>query len=193
MAILFEIREKSVIPHAEVLMIEPFKTVWDRDNTEGKELAKKEFAYVEFLTSMLKTNPYREYSEDKKEDIIKKELFGSFMPEWKPDELVMGCVGKVKEFQEEGSLTYTYWLSNKIAAEKLIDFFTDFDINERNPKSFMPVYKPKEITTAINDAKQSMASLKALKDSVDEEVFEAVKNRANKVISPFANPNSLNM
>lgn len=193
MAILFEIRENSVIPYAEVLMVEPFATIWYRDITENKELAKKEFAYVEFLTSMLKTNPYREYSEDRKEGVVRKALFDSFMPNWKPDEYVMGAIGEVKKFQEEGSLTYTYWLSNKTAAEKLIDFFTDFDMNERNPKTFMPVYKPKEITSSLNDAKQTMSSLKALKDSVDEEVFEAVKNRANKVISPFANPNSLNM
>ena len=30
---------------------------------------------------------------------------------------------KIKELQREGSITYNYWLANKTAIEKMIDFF----------------------------------------------------------------------
>lgn len=84
-------------------------------------------------------------------------------------------------------------MSNKAAIEKMIDFFNNFDIDERNFKSGMPIYKPKDITSAVADAEKTLTTLNALKSKVDKEVFEISKTRSDKQISPFANPSSLNL
>lgn len=54
---------------------------------------------------------------------------------WQPDELIQQAIEKIKEFQTEGSLTYTYWIANKNVLEKQIEFFNTVDIGERNLKT----------------------------------------------------------
>ena len=54
------------------------------------------------------------------------------------------------------------------------------------------VLKPKDVTAAMLDLDKLVTSLDVLKKKVEEDTFETVKTRANKVISPFANPDSLN-
>lgn len=188
-AYLFQINGKAVFPNPETLLIYPFKDIWERDLTPDKVNAIQEFAYIEFMTSMLKSNPYREYPEDKKEEIIRKEIITQI--DWNPDELIVAGMNYIIEKQKEGSITYTYWLSNKAAIEKMINFFNNFDIDERNPKTFMPIYKPKDITSAVADAEKTLTTLNALKNKVEEELYESNKTRSGKVISVFANPDSL--
>lgn len=189
MSFLFEISGKAVFPKAEALLISPFKEIWARDSSSEKENAIEEFAYIEFMISMLKSNPYREYPDEKKHEILMKEVIT--VTDWKPDSLVENGMKYLIEKQQEGSISYNYWMSNKKAIEKMIQFFNNFDIDERNFKSGMPVYKPKDITSAVADAEKTLTTLNVLKAKVDEEVYESSRSRADKVISPFANPSSL--
>lgn len=183
MSHLFKIEGRAVFPNPETLLIPIFAEIWDRDTSESKTLAMQEFAYMEFMTSMLKSNPYKDYPESKKHELISKDT----MPEgWQPDELVQTGKAKIIEFQEEGSITYSYWMANKVAVEKIIDFFLDFDMNERNMKTMVPIYKPKDITSSVMDAEKTMATIINLKTKVDEELFESTKTRGDKIISPFA-------
>lgn len=187
MSFLFNIEGRAVFPNPETLLITPFKDIWERDKTPSKAIAIQEFAYIEFMTSMLKSNPYREYPEDKKETIIRKDVITEI--DWQPDGFVKHAMKKIEEWQMEGSLSYTYWMSNKKAAEKMIDFFETFDIDERNPKTMNPIYKPRDITGAISDAEKTLTTLNALKVKVDEEIFESIKTKGQKIISPFSKIN----
>lgn len=189
MAFLFQINDRAVYPNAETLMIHPFSEIWERDSSPGKEIAIQEFAYMEFMISMLKSNPYREYQDERRELVIRQEIIKEL--DWEPDDLVQLGMQKLIEFQTEGSLTYRYWMANKTALEKQIEFFEQVDINERNPKTFAPIYKPKDIPDAVSNAEKVLTTINALKSKVDEELFESAKMRSQKVISPFADPNSL--
>lgn len=189
MSFLFQIQGKAVFPNPETLLISPFKEIWERDVSSEKENAIQEFAYIEFMTSMLKSNPYREYPEERKDSVIRGDIITQ--ENWQPDDLISQAIEKIKNWQEEGSISYTYWMSNKKAAEKLIDFFNNFDMEEKNMKTMNPIYKPGDITKAISDAEKTLTTLNALKKKVDEEVFESTRNKGNKIISPFADPNSL--
>ncbi len=191
MAQLFDINDKVVFPHAETLMIEPFKEIWERDKSKGKEIALKEFAYIEFISSMRKTNPYKGYSEKEKSSKIIKDLFKD--TKWKPDTLVLQGINKVKEFQMEASVTYSYFLAVKESVEKIKEFLKTVNLAERNFKTGMPVYKPKELTSALVDTEKVLANLKSIESKVEEELFEETRNKANKEISLFADPESLNM
>lgn len=184
MSLLFDIDNKRVFPNPETLLIEPFKGIWNRDKSKGKEIAVQEFTYIEFMTSMLKSNPYREYPEDKKDKVIREDIIT--IEDWEPDSKVKLAMDETKRFQKDGSITYTYWMSNKAAVEKMKRFFEDFDMNERDPKSGRPIYKPKDITSAINDAEKILKTLNSLKKKVDEEVFNTIRNKSGKEISIFA-------
>jgi len=71
MAFLFTVTEKTVFPNAETLLISPFKDIWERDKTKQKIYALEELAYIEFMTSMKKSNPYRQYPETQKGKYVK--------------------------------------------------------------------------------------------------------------------------
>jgi hypothetical protein len=183
MAFLFEINNKVVYPKPETLLIEPFNTIWNRDKSTNKEIAIQEMTYIEFITSMLKSNPYREYPEETKHEILKKDIIKN--DKWIPDDLIYEGINKIKLLQTEGSITYGYWMANKNAIEKMIAFFNDFDMNAVNLKSGMPIYKPRDITGAVSDAEKTLTTVNNLKAKVDEEVFQITKNKSDKTISTF--------
>jgi hypothetical protein len=189
MAYLFEITNKIAYPTPEVLLIEPFKSIWERDTTENKHKALEEFAYMEFMTSYKKSNPYRQYPPDMKEKVIMAEIITQ--ENWTPDGLVKTGISKIMEFQDEASTTVAYYLAAKKGAEQMINFFNTLNISSTNEKTGNPIYKPRDITSALNDTQRVLANLKGLEKKVEEELYEEVKTRANKVISPFADPSSL--
>lgn len=76
------------------------------------------------------------------------------------------------------------------AVEKLEDFFNNIDLDERN-RAGTPIYKPSDITKALNDTGKSNAKSNCFEGKVDEELLESTKTKGDKPISPFANPNSL--
>jgi hypothetical protein len=190
MAYLFEVQNKTVIPTTETLLTEPYKTIWERDKTEKKEIAIKEFSYVEFITSMKKSNPYRQYPEEKKHEVLFEAL--NFDKKWKPDKYIEQAIEKLRQLQKKGSSTYSYYMAAKSAAEKMKDFFEQVDLNERNFKTGLPIYKPKDLTSALNDTEKVLGNLKALEKKVEEELYDDSKTRSQKVIGYFANPESLN-
>ena len=190
MAFLFIVSEKTVFPNPETLLISPFKDIWKRDKSKQKYMALEELAYIEFMSSMKKSNPYRQYDDKMKEKKVREAVITK--KGWAPDELIREGVAKIMQFHKEASTTYNYYMGAKKAAEKMTQFFNEVDISEVNPKSFNPIYKPKDITGAINDLEKNLANLKALEKKVEEELYEETKNRSNKEISFFADPESLN-
>ncbi len=188
MSYLFEVIDKTVRPSTEVLLLEPFSTIWERDESEKKSQAIKEFSYIEFMTSAKKSNPFRGYKEQEKEGKIKQSLS---LDDWEPDEYIKEAMEKILSFQKEASPTYNYWFSAKIAAEKMQSFFRNFDISAVNLKTFNPLYKPKDITNALKDTEDVLSRLNNLERKVEEELYEETKIKSNKEISFFANPESL--
>lgn len=190
MSHLFTISNKVVFPNPETLLISPFKDIWERDKTKEKAFALEDLTYVEFTTSMFKSNPYREYPESRKHEVVMKDIITR--KGWKVDPLITKAQKKIKDLQEDGSTTYNYYMSAKLALEKLQEFFNTFDINERNPKTFTPIHKPREITSAVKDTKDALLNLKALDSQMQDEMMADTKTRGNKEIGYFANPDSLN-
>lgn len=190
MAFLFTVTEKTVFPNPETLLISPFKDIWKRDKSKDKYNALEEFAYIEFMSSMKKSNPYRQYPEREKESKVRLAVITD-RKDWSPDELVREGIAMVKRFHKEASTTYNYYMAAKKAAEKMQDFFMEVDINAVNEKTLNPIYKPRDITSALNDTEKVLSNLKTLEKKVEEELYEETKNRSNKEISFFADPESL--
>lgn len=184
MSLLFTVENKAVIPYPETLLVSPFKEIWDRDKTKDKRYATEEFTYIEFVTSQKKSNPYAGYDDSKRaakvhEDVITR-------TDWHPDSLVKAGIEKMVEFQKEASVTYTYYMSCRKAAEELKNFFTTVDMTMTNERTGNPVYKPKDITSALNDVNNITNNLNSLKEKVEQELYESTKTKGQKTISPFA-------
>lgn len=176
MSWFFEIDGNKCVPKEEILLVEPFKGMWERD----RKSAVKGFMFAELYTSKAKSNPYSGYSDSVRMEKLGYEVYGKRGMGY--DELgddVKGCIDKLKEFQTEGSVTWRYYTSQVSAIEKLIDFFNNFDLDERNEKGQL-IYKPKEITSALSDAEKIMQNLNSLKGKVEQEMFETSKGIASR-------------
>lgn len=189
MAYLFKVEDGMVYPNEETLLIEPFKDIWERDRTRNKNKAKEEFAYIEFMSSMKKSNPYRNYPEDRKEKIITEAVINT--PNWKPDKKVKYGIEVIREFQQNASTTYNYLMSAKKAIESMMDFYNNVDLGERNFKTGNPIYKPKDVTGAINDLERNMINIRSLEKKMQEELIEETRNKSDKEVSWFANPETM--
>lgn len=190
MSYLFEISGNAVIPSPSLLVLEPFKKIWERDKDSNKVLAYKELAYMEFMASSQKSNPFSGYPEINRAEVIKASLFKDF-PKWAPDKHIEEGIKFIKKVQTEGSPTYSYYIAARVSAENMKDFFLSVDLSERNDKG-MPVYKPKDITSALIDTEKVIQNLDALHKKVEEELYDSIRVKSGKEISPFADPSSLN-
>ena len=141
------------------------------------------------MTSLLKSNPYKGYAINIRKRVLKADIITR--EDWVEDEVIKECMSKIDKFQFDASPSYSLWKSSYRAKEKLETFFNTFDMTEKNEKTGLPIWKPKDITTALLDVDKATASLSALEKKVEEDVYEAVKTKGMKEISPFADPNSL--
>ena len=73
------------------------------------------------------------------------------------------------------------------------DFFNTVDLTEKN-KMGLPIYKPKELTSALLDSDKVLENLRNLEEKVQKEMFgkEIERIRADKTISIFAKVESFN-
>jgi hypothetical protein len=184
MAYLFKIESNLVVPSDESLLIPPYKDIWDRDTSKNKDTAYRELTYVEFMSSQLSSNPYKGYAQSVRGSVIIKDIFKG--EAWTPDALVLEAVKKIEQFQMDASPSYSSYSSGILAKEKVDTFLRTVELTKINFKTGMPLYKPKEITTALLDLDKVAMSLENLRKKVEEELFEAVKTKGQKEISPFA-------
>lgn len=189
MSLLFNIENKIVKPTVEVLLLSPFKEIWNRDTSNGKFIATDEFTYIEFMTSVKKTNPYRGYTIEERKARLSKVLMKQ--DNYEPDELVLAGMEALLEFQQTASPTFNYFASATKAAYKVQTFFETFDLTQTNERTGMPLYKPKDITSALNDTERVLQSLLALEEKVNNELFESAKIKGQKTVSPFADPSTM--
>lgn len=182
MAYLFVTENGVAKPNTETLLISPFKDIWERDISLDKEQAIKELTFVEFMSSKKKTNPYAGYADEPRFNRLKQILFSE---DWTMDALIEQALAKISDFQKEASPTYRYYTSASNAAEKMRTFFDEFDITERNERNGNPLYKPSDITRALNDTDKVLQNLNSMKEKVEQELFEQTKTRNNKTINPF--------
>lgn len=182
MAYLFTIENNVAKPNTETLLISPYKEIWERDKSEDKAKAIREFTFIELMSSKKKSNPYSGYSDEVRFERLKEYLFNS---KWKPDSLIEQGLVKINTFQREASPTFQYYVDSLEAAEKTRKFLREIDLGEKNERTGNPLYKPKDVTSAIADTEKIIQTLSLLKEKVDQELFDTVKTKGNKQINPL--------
>lgn len=179
---IFIIESNIAKPTVEILLVPIFNSIWTRDNSSMKETAIKEFTYIEFMVSPKKTNPYSGYKEEVRGQKIANDIFRGQV--YTPDYLVDEAIQWYNKHLEESSPSMAFLNAAKSAANKLIDFLNNFDMDERT-RTGTPIYKPKDITSALNDTPATIKSLNDLTEKVQQELFDINKTRANKDTNYF--------
>lgn len=179
---LFELVNNQVRPSVHALLIEPFKTIWENDESENKEEAYKIFKYIEFMCSPKKSNSFFGYSEEERPIKLKKAIWGDNPPQ--DGSLIIQGVTVYKEKMTEASVSYSLYNSSLNAAHKLKDYLDSFDLEERT-RGGTAVIKPKEITSALKEIPDVIKSIIALKDKVHYELVEETKTRNQRQIGEY--------
>jgi hypothetical protein len=161
---LFEIDSNYILkidPIAYTLI--PFKTLWDRDKSATKDIAKKELSYIYFKNDF-KSDFYSEPDEEKRAVEVIKHIFGE--TKWTPDKKVLEAEEFYKDKQRtisskllEGALIYT---------GKIDNFFRNVNL-ELTDDNGRYLFNPKQGNDILKDLGKTIESLKQLQDIVKKE------------------------
>lgn len=176
---ILTVQNNRVVPNPHALSDPPFKELWDR--AVDKEVALAEFTYIEFMCSLKKTNPYKDYPPEYKAKAIARAAFGT--DTYEPDELVMKCIHAYRKHLSK-QLAVRMYDAAKEVAERLIRDMTHMDLGERT-KSNAAVYKPIDITKAISESDKVLAALQSLEKKVEEDVYEKMKTKGDRRVNPL--------
>lgn len=179
---LFEVTNSRAFPSAHALLIEPFKTIWEADDTQDKGRAIKVFSYIELLCSPKKSNPFFGYAENIRSARVKKEVFKN---ENYPDTgfMIQGVI-RYKELLDESSPTYSLLITSLMTKDKLENFLRGFEPSTRNMSGTL-VLKPKDITSALKEIPDVAKAIETQLEKVNQEIEEASKTRNKREIGMY--------
>ena len=181
---LFHIENQRAFPTVHALLIEPFKTIWEEDDSPGKGESVAIFSYIELVCNPKKSNPFSGYSEIERPSKVKLEIWGDENYKHPQFQQIINGVITYKKLLIEASPTYELYIAALNAADKLKDYLNTIDLTERT-NAGTAVTKPADITRALKEVPDVMRSLQNLKDKVNSELEESNKTRNQREIGIF--------
>jgi len=182
---LFKVEGNLVIPTEHALLVSPYSDIWDRDPDPKKLSAKRQFAYIELCCSYKKSNPYKGFAEAVRKQKVIQAIYREEAELFVEDQLIVEGMELYEKLRVEASPTLQYYLSAKAGAEKMLKWLNDFDMEDLNERTGLPLYKPREITSALKDSYEVMKTLNSMEEKVQEQLFESTKTIGNKEINHF--------
>lgn len=185
---LFVIEGDLVTVTPQALNIKQFKDIWELHENKSDSIVW--LSYVEFMCSLKKTNPFVGYLDpmERSRKILDSLPQGVEIGVGHP--LITAGINAYNEHQRKGSPTAVFYESTLKAAHKLIGFFNSFDINKKNLKTGAPIYKPSDITRALNDTSNVIKTLTSMRTKVYSELAESSTGKAGRDINYFEDPSN---
>lgn len=182
---IFELNgNQIVVPTEHALLVEPFKTMWEQDETKDKRSAIKKFTFIELMCSRKKSNPFIGYSEEERSSKIIENIYGKEKINPWEDPLIEKAIQVYKQLMYEASPSLSYLEAALESAERLKEMMRTVDFEERT-NGGAAVYKPGDITKALKETNEVVKSLAALKEKVEAELLNDVKTRGSREIGHF--------
>lgn len=172
----------KAFPSIHALLIDPFKTMWENDISKQHEDSIKKFTYIELVCNPKKSNPYAGYSEEDRPTKVKKEVFKD--ENYSIDSDIVLATMKYIELLNDASPTYGMYMAALAAGNRLKVFLSTLNPDEKNPNGTY-MLKPAEINKAIKEIPDTMKSLEALRNKVNEELTDEVKTRKDRKIGRY--------
>lgn len=181
---LFIVENNIVRPTAEALLLEPFNAIWENDETPKKDIALKKFAYVEFMCSYKKSNPFVGYTDEtlRSQKILEAINMDNTLLD---EKAIVDAMKLYITLQEEASPSLRFYKSAVEASEKMIEFFENFDLMAVNSRTGNLLYKPADITRALKDVNEILKTMTSLKEKVYQELYEDSKAKGGREVNYF--------
>ena len=182
---LFRVEGTLVVPTEHALLIPPYSDMWEQDDSPKKENAKRAFAYIELNCSYKKSNPFKGYADEVRKEKVGKAVYREDYKDFVETPLIVQGMELYHILRVEAAPTLQYYLAAKSGAEKMIKWLDTFDMETLNDRTGLPLYKPREITSALKDSYDVMKTLNTMEEKVYEQLFESVRTKGGKEINYF--------
>jgi hypothetical protein len=158
-----------ILNSADLALIDEFRTLIKRD----KDRADREFTYI-YLAIDWKS-PYNGYSEQERHEAALQDAHIT-EKEWNDPSFRAAC-RKYRALQE--SNRYVRLLkSAELVTDKIIDYFNNVDLEERDEQTGKYVNKVADIQKAMENASKQIETLKMIESLVKKEIAEQSQIRA---------------
>lgn len=169
---------------ADLVLIEEFKALLDLERNKCKEdpkginhlRADREFTYI-YLAICWKS-PYANFSTQERHEAALKD--GNISEEEWNDPTFRAACRKYQKLQD--SNRYVRLLqSAQLVTDKIVDFFNNVDIEERDEQKGTYINKVSDIQKAMKEAADQVETLKQLESLVKKEIMEQSQIRGGAV------------
>jgi hypothetical protein len=158
-----------ILNSADLALIDEFRTIIKRD----KDRADREFTYI-YLAIDWKS-PYNGYSEQERHEAALQDAH--ITEEEFNDSSFRAACRKYRALQE--SNRYVRLLkSAELVTDKIIDYFNNVDLEERDEQTGKYVNKVADIQKAMENASKQIETLKMIESLVKKEIAEQSQIRA---------------
>lgn len=179
---IFVVEGGIVLPTEEAKCIYPFRDIWERDTTVKKDIATKEFAYIEFMCSYKKSNPFAGYAEELRPKYIIDRVVR--IDGWQPDDLIKDGILTYKHFQTEASPSIKFYEAALKGVSTMQSYYETLDMTKVTKNGAL-VNKPSDVARGLSQTAAVLQNLETLKDKVQQELFESNRIRANRTVNQF--------
>ena len=169
---LFRYEGYNLTISEEAFMLKPFRDIWKRDKSKGKDKALQELAYIYFMEDS--RSDYQIYVD--KEERSNQVKLGEGIPEsWKPDKLVTEAQEFYAGFKSEAALLLE---DIRVAITKLREFIKTIDLSAVDDKG-KPIYTLNTYTATIKQIPELITSLDEAEKSIHKEAVTSDKVRGS--------------
>lgn len=163
----------KVVVDPEILVLKPFKKLWERDKSKSKDKALLEIAFIYFMS-----DPRSDYQyitdEDNRKKMIKE---GEGLPtNWEPDKVVNEAMEFYKSFKPASALLLE---DTRVAVDKLRSLLRDIDLGALDDKG-KPIYTLNTITATIKQIPSLVKDLNEAEEAIAKEIAQSNKVRGSQ-------------
>jgi len=179
---LFIFVNDRIVINPKTLFIPEFSDLYERDRSQGKKKAMKEFAYIYYMADY--KSEYNSYGLNKEKqigiDIMQNRNY-------KPDPYVKRAIEKYEKLQETPSMQYLIAIRNRV--QRVIRYLDNADIKDKgiDEKYLNPFVTIEKVTKVLNEMEGVIEKLEKWERKVfDEE--EEMQIRGGGILNAFENP-----
>lgn len=160
----------TVTVEPEMLLIKPFKKIWERDKSASKNKALLEFGIIYFMCDPRSDYQYIVDEESRLEEVKKAE---GLPDKWKPDKELTDAMDYYKSVRPMAALLLD---DTRAAVEKLRKHIKEINLNAVDDKG-KPIYTLDSYTRTIRQVTELVKELNNAEKELSKEITQSDKVR----------------
>lgn len=167
---IIDLIDGKIVIAPECLVIEPFKSVWEKDKTKDKTEAYNIIQYVWFYAAF--RSPFFQHSSSERNTLIMENIIKD--PKFKVTKELLACIEIFEKIYTTASMKLFRAVQESVV--KMEAFFTSVDYTEDNIT---------KIQKAIVDMPKMQEAVQQALDNCKKEESTGIKVRGNNVLGLF--------